>query len=74
MRALEGFAATGLGDAKALKGALKGLNRLTLGATARGRRAAFITLFGAVSVSGPTYVQAGVCFMEHDLPGFRGTA
>jgi mRNA-degrading endonuclease RelE of RelBE toxin-antitoxin system len=30
-RALEGFAATGLGDVKALKGALKGRYRLRVG-------------------------------------------
>ena len=31
VRALEGFAATGLGDVKALKGALKGRYRLRVG-------------------------------------------
>ena len=31
IRALEGFAATGLGDVKALKGALKGRYRLRVG-------------------------------------------
>jgi mRNA-degrading endonuclease RelE of RelBE toxin-antitoxin system len=31
IRALEGFAATGLGDVKALKGALKGSYRLRVG-------------------------------------------